>query len=65
MDKKIAELQETKKTLENTIDKYSKEAEELEEKKPEIIADLKAALAVYKDFGVYSTMIEYTATFEF
>ena len=39
--------------------------EELEEKKPEIIAHLKAALEVYKDFGVYSTMIEYTASFEF
>ena len=39
--------------------------EELQEKKPEIIADLKAALTVYKDFGVYSTLIEHTATFEF
>lgn len=38
---------------------------ELEEKKPEIIADLKAALTVFKDFGIYSTLIEHTATFEF
>ena len=39
--------------------------EELQEKKPEIITDLQAALTVYKDFGVYSTLTEHTASFEF
>jgi hypothetical protein len=39
--------------------------EELQEKKPDILTDLKAALTVYKDFGIYSTLTEHTATFEF
>lgn len=38
---------------------------ELEEKKPEILADLKEALTVYKDYGVYSYLVEHSATFEF
>jgi hypothetical protein len=39
--------------------------DELQEKKPEIVADLKDALTAYKDCGVYSNLIEHTATFEF
>lgn len=39
--------------------------DELQEKKPEIVTDLKDALTAYKDCGVYSNLIEHTATFEF
>ncbi len=39
--------------------------EELEEKRPEILADLKEALAAYKDYGVYSRLDELSAAFEF
>lgn len=39
--------------------------EELEEKRTEILADLKEALVVYKDHGIYSRMVEFTPAFEF
>ena len=37
----------------------------LQEKRAEIIADLKAALTAYKEFGCYSTSSNHTATFTF
>ena len=37
----------------------------LQAKKAEIIADLKAALSAYKDFGMYSATTIHTATFTF
>jgi len=40
-------------------------SDDLEENRAEIIADLKAALTAYKDFGMYSTSTKHAATFTF
>jgi hypothetical protein len=40
-------------------------AEELQKNRPEILADLKAALTAYKDFGARSSSARHTATFTF
>lgn len=37
----------------------------LDQHRQEILADLKEALTAYKDIGIYSKMVEHTATFDF
>jgi hypothetical protein len=39
--------------------------DDLQKEREKIIADLKAALTAYKDFGVYSVTTHHTATFTF
>jgi hypothetical protein len=44
---------------------YLQLPENLESYRKEIIADLKAALVAYKDFGIRSSIFDHTANFEF